>query len=46
MECFDGDDLSLFQKTIGFDLQPGISYDEAQRIAKFLKENLVSVSES
>lgn len=46
MECFDGENLSLFEKNVGFDLRPGISYEEAQRVVSFLKENLVTVSES
>ncbi|WP_148667206.1 hypothetical protein [Bradyrhizobium amphicarpaeae] len=46
MECYDGDNLSLFEKTVGFDLRPDTSYEEAQRIAKFLKENLVTLCES
>jgi len=46
MECFDGDNLSLFEKTVGFDLRPGISYEEAQSIVRFLKENVVTVNES
>jgi hypothetical protein len=46
MVCFDGDYLSLFEKTVGFDLRPGISYEEAQGMVSFLKENLVTVNES
>ncbi|MET4483702.1 hypothetical protein [Bradyrhizobium sp. F1.13.3] len=46
MENFDGDNLALFEKTVGFDLRPGTSYEEAQRIASFLKENLVTVNAS
>ncbi|MBH5372958.1 hypothetical protein [Bradyrhizobium glycinis] len=46
MECYDGDNLALFEKTVGFDLRPGISYEEAQRIVRLLKENLIAVNES
>lgn len=45
MEHLDGDNLSLFNKNVGFDLRPGTSYEEAQRIASFLTENLIAVNE-
>jgi hypothetical protein len=46
MECFDGESLSLFEKTVGFDLREGIPHEEAQRVAKFLSDNLVRISET
>jgi hypothetical protein len=45
MEFFDGDRLSLFQKSIGFDLSRDISYEEAESVREFLSRNLVTVNE-
>lgn len=45
MEHFDGDRLSLFEKSIGFDLRRDTSYEQAQTIAKYLSQNLVTISE-
>jgi hypothetical protein len=45
-EQFDGEDLDLFKRTIGFDLPDGISLDEARAIARFMSEKLIRVSET
>jgi hypothetical protein len=46
MEFVDGDSLDLFQKTIGFDLPKHIPLEAAEKVAKFLSNTLVSISET
>lgn len=45
-EQFDGDELALFKRTVGFDLAEGTTIDEAKFIAKFMSEKLIRVSET
>jgi len=41
-----GDDLSLFEKTIGFKLHPGTTFDEAKAISNYLNSKLLVVTET
>lgn len=46
MEKFDGDELNLFAKFVGFDLPPGTDIDKAEEIRRYLATHLVKVSET
>jgi hypothetical protein len=46
LECLDGADLDLFKKFVGFDLPDGTSIDEAEGIARYLRHNLIWISET
>lgn len=46
LEQFDGEQLELTKRTIGFDLPSGTKMDEAERIRKVLSEKLVFVTET
>ena len=48
MEPYSGDNLQVFREsvTIGFDLAPGTTLEEAQTIAKFMGEKLTGIAET
>jgi hypothetical protein len=46
MEYLDGDNLDLFQKTIGFDLPKDTPLIAAEEVAQFLSTTFVSISET
>jgi hypothetical protein len=45
LEPLSGDDLQLFQKSIGFDLPPATSIEDAQELARLLNSKLVYIAE-
>jgi hypothetical protein len=46
IEQSGGDDLSLFEKTIGFKLHPGTTFEEAKAISNYLNSKLLVVTET
>jgi hypothetical protein len=47
LEPLDGDELNLFRnKSIGFDLRRGTTYEEAQEIVRFLQDRITHISET
>jgi hypothetical protein len=48
MEALGGDKLDMFKRTssVGFDLKPGTTLEQANEIAAYLRKNLVQISES
>jgi len=46
IEPFSGGDLALFQRTIGFDLPAGTTFEEAESICKFLQDNIEQITET
>jgi hypothetical protein len=46
VEQSGGDDLTVFEKMIGFDLRPGTSIGEAESISHYLNSKLIAISET
>ena len=48
MEPYSGDNLQVFREsvTIGFDLAPGTTLEEAESIAQFMRKNLAGIAET
>ena len=46
VEQSGGDDLTVFEKVIGFDLRPGTSFEEAKVISAYLNWNLPVITET
>ena len=46
IEQLRGDHVEALRGTLGFDLKPGTTLDEAKVIALYLRQNVVSVSET
>lgn len=46
LEQYDGENLVVFQRTVGFDLPPGTTLEEAVRICDGLSQNLIAISET
>ena len=47
LEPSSGDELNLFRnKSIGFDLRRGTTYEEAQEIVRFLQDRITHISET
>ncbi len=46
MEVFQGDDMDIFKnRSIGFDLPPGTTLEDAKQIADYLQRHLLRVIE-
>ena len=45
-EPFGGEDLSVFKKTVGFDLLAGTTVEEAEKICKFLQDYIEHITET
>jgi hypothetical protein len=46
IEPFMGDELSVFKKTVGFDLLAGTTLEEAEKICKFLQDYIEHITET
>ena len=47
LEAVSGDELNLFRnKSIGFDLRRGTTYEEAQAVARHLQDWITHISET
>jgi hypothetical protein len=46
IEPFGGEDLSVFKKTAGFDLLAGTTFEESEKICKFLQDYIEHITET
>jgi hypothetical protein len=46
VEQSGGNDLTLFENMVGFDLRPGTSIEEAEAISHYLNSKLIVISET